>query len=1574
MVRTQWMVGSVLAMLVAIAYADGRGYEARTVTVNAGVVVFGSNDAYARDLYTFYVMERRSDLKPLGLVFRNPFAPTRDANNRPVTRNHALYWQVDVARLNDSQLARYHILLLSRTSWDGMTLEIREKLRRFVDGGGTLWIDVPSQGTGGRLWFPEVELSSASGAVNVVNLNHPLLRGYYVLSPAEVARLGLRGRGFSAATLDIRANRPVLQVVTAVGEAPVIAAVTYGSGRIVVSAAGIAAAMNAPLSPTGDIVPEAPELAMEAVPELELKFAYNLVRWAGAGTREAFNQRRANAVAEQYGAPLGIRWRVQGGGYTQRSGSAVVYGGLVFVVRGNELICYDAVPRRDLDGDGRADDGALDFERGEMFDCVWRVSLRTQRVSPPVVVENPQGIQVVVATDEGVEAYWALPRGAGGRVPDTGQQAWSISAPVVLGRNLPHLVRGGYPAPVVVDNALLLVPLSYQAGTRVTAGFYAVLLSNPPRVVTSAGVPFGEWIQPHPNGGSSIGEWILPPVAGYVPNLGQGGGNDFVVYFGVRDAVGTDAHVEGVRALWIGAKGEILEPIVRNGVFQNAFRSRITGHARFFANPDGTADLSNPLHPRAYLIDRATGAVIEEVTEQCLFNVGPQNQVAQGQVFIRGSLPRDVTRDAALVIDYYIDWGYVRGDARALFRTYATLPSYSTTSPTVPPQRLQGYTLAPNGILYITTGTEETDPDRANGNIIALQEQSAVFTQGGGGGTQARSGSRVLWRWQSHGGYKQPIPGQGLQEVTVPASTIYREPNETFMRLAANLLDFRHSAAASLGGNQARQWMNFTFRHAPIYYDGAVYAIGEGEFRVGPFSRPYTVLVALDAEPGLFVVPVGAPIGYSDNFRVSLQQRDYARSGANPINNVSSVLSYEARNPIPDVKVDFATGQIRIESFARGDPATGRINLIDNVLSISQPVVVSFGTPQINSTFVPKDQLLNWDNLRWYGVLLLGKPIVQPVVVGDNVYMPMLFVNPIQVSQTFVGMMALAADPYPLQPDLPQRQAQAGVIPRASLQNPLRYRSIVRWPYVDDLGAQFEGGDLDLPALFELLYNRFAENFEQGSDASSIAVGEGLMLVSIAGELRAYSRQSTIIADENRLVEVDTAGRVVWSTENTQLDVYTGSRVPSKLRYALTPNARVYRYSENEFLVVEPERNRVVIIDRAGSEVRTITRFIPDQVVLRDEATGQVTGVVNLRAAGAFSSNYYSGAPETLRNPTDVTVWTEFVPAARNPFAEHRELEYWIHYTITDAGNARVVDIVDRYEVDPRTFTVGGPVRHSQLGEMLGVLYWMTPSQRLGRNYRYVAAQRFEYWDGSQTRIGFVTVVQNLAEGAFEATGTLDPLDPSTPHAGMLTIQLVVNGRDQTLFIRRMRLPDGKAVPILGPVAIDVSKRSASGQGPTGLYLLLTTSTGIYELQVPLSGNIGDTLPVTWMLPSEVFATNVRTQISGQDLVLRPDGTPEYPILLRARQARYLDNGNVLVVNAYEGETRVLVRREGNTVVAEPRAYFGEVFEIKGADYDPQAEGLGFKYSSIVWSTLDNPEMSGSYSLRKPSSADRGGF
>jgi hypothetical protein len=120
------------------------------------------------------------------------------------------------------------------------------------------------------------------------------------------------------------------------------------------------------------------------------------------------------------------------------------------------------------------------------------------------------------------------------------------------------------------------------------------------------------------------------------------------------------------------------------------------------------------------------------------------------------------------------------------------------------------------------------------------------------------------------------------------------------------------------------------------------------------------------------------------------------------------------------------------------------------------------------------------------------------------------------------------------------------------------------------------------------------------------------------------------------------------------------------------------------------------------------------------------------------------------------------------------------------------------------------------------------------------------------------------------------------------------------------------------------------------------------------------------MLTNEAYTNAVRRRIGGNDLADDGNGNLLRPILFKPRQARYLPNRNVLIVNGYSGTTLV---RSGNSVVE--REFPGEVFELDGAHYTRRQ---GFENDSIVWSTLDRPALSGSSQLRKPSSADRGGF
>src|SRR4029079_1206374 len=63
--------------------------------------------------------------------------------------------------------------------------------------------------------------------------------------------------------------------------------------------------------------------------------------------------------------------------------------------------------------------------------------------------------------------------------------------------------------------------------------------------------------------------------------------------------------------------------------------------------------------------------------------------------------------------------------------------------------------------------------------------------------------------------------------------------------------------------------------------------------------------------------------------------------------------------------------------------------------------------------------------------------------------------------------------------------------------------------------------------------------------------------------------------------------------------------------------------------------------------------------------------------------------------------------------------EYWIYYTVADSGNRRIVELVDRYVVDPTTNVVQGAVVDGTGAPQLGVLTWHSPSTMSGKNFRY---------------------------------------------------------------------------------------------------------------------------------------------------------------------------------------------------------------------------------------------------------------
>ncbi|NUL82659.1 MAG: hypothetical protein HUU60_08070 [Armatimonadetes bacterium] len=1534
------------------AIADGRGYGPRRAEINAAVVVLsnqpddpniapGADDS--RDWYAFFALDSRTDLKPPGWEFLNPYAPA-DTGKRS-----ARYWKVRLSQLSDNQLMRYNVLLLSAAPASfRMSLSDRDKLRRFVDAGGVLWVEIPAGWNRGQnIFFPDVRNTiSAGGAAGIFAIDHPMLRGYYTLNPTEALNLGVIRT--SAFTLSVSELIPVIGTST---NQNMLASGMYGSGRIVVSSIGIAQSLSQPFG-SG---PAALASAVKLVPPKDLKLIYNAVRWAGSTSTPSKDFRRSNHAFDRYGAPMANKWQAAG---INPVATPTIHKGFVYIADGGRLMCFDGFPRRDADLDGSSDDGIPDLFRnppipGRTYDQVWEARLSGGQSSSPVVVQvarqqpggqvTPEDLVIVVG-DSDIRAYRAVPRLPNGRISPVGELAWTVNWGDFGGAPLsPARLPNGETVGALYADGLIMIPCESSSGGNNHAGMVAIWGPTGQTMYSfdrnQPGVPI-PWVQPNPRSVVPVSTWKAHPAMGWVPNTSQGGGVDLVAYLPGEQQFGQGQTVTQptVFAFWVGARGELLQQeAVGSGLFSTRL-TRVSGADMFIIN-----NQSNPgweLRPRVYAENRLTSTVVE-VPDTAL-------NFAQGN----GRVQIDPTWDPAiynLYIDYFLDWKAVV--QTALFRTFMTLASASAAGQNPYANEIAGVTLAPDGTLFVASHATDATAPLSNGNVFAVEER---FSDG------RTSGTRVLWRWQAHGGYTQIVAGQ----VTgIPASLNWMDTSLPFFNqwINSGLMDFGEP-----GNNQDNDQMHVRFTHPPVYANGVLYLVGEGRVRFFGFPVGYSVLMALDANPNQFEIRLGAPIT-SPTGTILIRQLDYARGGR--INGATNTISINPNGNDRRIELKMEGGVIRFKSFA--DYTQSRPDLMNNVLSLSQPVEVNISG---QSYFIrPSDPQLSgtWNNLLWYVVSPTGTAQGPPVVMGDIVYTPMnnTFFDPGQGGiTTFGGVTAMSANPKRELPNL----TRGGQVPLIGVEAML-------WPSLKDLPADAQNNP---GAFLRELIVRFRNSSILGSNVRPLAFGDGLLMASGSEGMVAYEREFTLIADNGRIIELDTESTVAWAAENSELLTQLTGSTEAVVKTPIGSSARVYRINPNEMLVVDSTNDRVIVMDRSGNERRIIKSFVPDRAPIR-AANGNIVNFATTRDANR-PTGWVGGDSVTLRSPSDAATWTEFVPNANNPFAYKSPtgLEYWVHYLIADTGNFRIVDVVDRYAADATTRAVRGVlIDPSTNQEQLNMLNWVSPTSTDGKTYRYVGANRFQYGilnpgQANETPVwGFASLVQNYRAGGTAAT----PQDRQSPEEGMIILQ--INNADGTTslnYCRRMRirLPGQGVVerPLINPVSIAVSPNGLAGNvGNVQLFdirVMFVDATGVYELTPNPNSETWDCV---WAFTNEAYSNSVRRRYRTK--LLHPSSAP---IVFRAAQAKRLPNGNVLIVNSYAGSV-LLAETNGPPTIAE---FLGEVFEIDGRpttmnfddDDDPNDwtdSILGFSNSSIIWSSADRPGLSGSYQLRMPTSADR---
>ncbi len=469
------LTGAALAPVTPVG-AQALNFSSNARQVKVGVLIPSQWRRPSLAPNLFFALEKRTDLKPSGWEFINPKAPQRvdspiavrwnvngaytgnpTAQNpypigMPLEKMMAAYWEVPLGSsstegVSAEDLSQYDILYLAPpqqsigVDYPRLTWQERDKLRKAVDAGVLLWIEHPATDTRVTEYnlfagWDFTKGNSGIGSVAVRQALSPLLNQPYNITQAELNSLfgGVPQRplarmlptynnseGIEAAHTNLL---PPL-ITDQNNQNTVVVAGSYGSGYVVMSSA-VGPLINNSVGVGLQQYPWAANnmgaysgYAFGNIPISALKFAYNLLSATQDSPQERLNPRRTASTSEVVGAPLIRKWSLpdarpnaqdpiipaQWNNADFRNGSAApaVYKGVVFVPAANGwLYALDLDPTRDLDQDGNPDDGwndsanrpavhGNDLSAGASYDVLWaydfndKVSGANKQLSTPTL-------------------------------------------------------------------------------------------------------------------------------------------------------------------------------------------------------------------------------------------------------------------------------------------------------------------------------------------------------------------------------------------------------------------------------------------------------------------------------------------------------------------------------------------------------------------------------------------------------------------------------------------------------------------------------------------------------------------------------------------------------------------------------------------------------------------------------------------------------------------------------------------------------------------------------------------------------------------------------------------------------------------------------------------------------------------------------------------------------------------------------------------------------------------------------------------------------------------------------------
>ena len=585
------------------------------------------------------------------------------------------------------------------------------------------------------------------------------------------------------------------------------------------------------------------------------------------------------------------------------------------------------------------------------------------------------------------------------------------------------------------------------------------------------------------------------------------------------------------------------------------------------------------------------------------------------------------------------------------------------------------------------------------GRIYSVQDQYSSQVQAAVGLTAA--GPITNWMWA-------PTYAENFNGTQIKARLVNNDP---------------FGNANNTGQVVNGQNGSFHIVGQPVVSNGVVYVVANAQMNGSPGFLA-TIILALSAHPNNAVtfstpIPYTLPGTVRPN-RLVVQQPDLVRSTAqSPV----FLQLFQGTNFTLNLDTD-ATGA----QFIRGLTITNaRSAQGQDAFNSALPIFVTDGTGTQHVIVSPTTNYGPLDNLLWYLVIPqqaglpgaggitvqnpnlanIGAAVSGPSVFGQTLY----YDAAAQHSPTGTNRGTLI--PHIVTVDLNGAASDGRLI--SAVDGTPRVRTLNTLTNPLD-GTQF--------ASFHAAIN------PPLATENTVALGESEGMVALDNRM-------TLVADSNRLIEIDALGGPIWSLDGTIEPSVVGGAASGSGQVVNT-NVAFDRPSlarlagQNTFLVADTGNNRIVEFDFGGKVTNEIHTVNNDMAILRP------------------------GDPIVLNAPSDVQTYVDAPDSANGQINLASPLTgvtytykgpyYATHYIIADSGNNRAIEVMDA--IDTRT---GQPaVMQSNNASYPNVLlsrqviFVTTSLTEQNSHFRYRTI--YQFFDNGDKTIKMIAAIDNVRQ------------------------------------------------------------------------------------------------------------------------------------------------------------------------------------------------------------------------------------